>query len=123
MFDKPVEAALFDMDGLLIDTESVYIEALQAAAKAMDLEMPLAFCHSMIGIPGPVCEGMIRDFYGAGFDLAMFDGHFDAHAARRFEAGMPIKPGAVELLDFLKSASLPLALVTSSSPVTVEKHL
>lgn len=123
MFEKPIEAALFDMDGLLIDTESVYIEALQAAAEAMDLEMPLAFCHSMIGIPGPVCEGMIRDFYGAGFDITVFDGHFDAHAARRFTAGVPVKPGAVELLDFLKAAGLPLALVTSSSPATVEKHL
>src|SRR3954465_7730834 len=120
MFDKPIEAALFDMDGLLIDTESVYIEALQAAAAAMALEMPLAFCHSMIGIPGPVREGMIRDFYGAGLDITVFGRHFDA---RRFAAGVPVKPGAVELLDFLKTAGLPLALVTSSSPATVEKHL
>ena len=30
MLRKPIEAALFDMDGLLIDTEAVYVEALQA---------------------------------------------------------------------------------------------
>jgi beta-phosphoglucomutase-like phosphatase (HAD superfamily) len=55
MLKEPVEAALFDMDGLLIDTEAVYIEALQAAARSLGLEMPLDFCHSMIGIPGREC--------------------------------------------------------------------
>ena len=123
MFPKPVKAVLFDMDGLLIDTEAVYIEALQAAAAAMGLEMPLGFCHSMIGIPGPVCDGMIRDFYGLGFELDTFSDHFDAHARRIFEAGVPIKAGAVELLDFLVAHGLPLGIATSSSQATVARHL
>jgi HAD superfamily hydrolase (TIGR01509 family) len=123
MFAKPVEGVLFDMDGLLIDTESVYIDALQAAALAMGLEMPLDFCHSMIGIPGPICDGMIQDFYGPTFALETFSGHFDAHAHRAFEAGVPVKPGAIELLDFLKERGLPLAIATSSSRATVAKHL
>jgi beta-phosphoglucomutase-like phosphatase (HAD superfamily) len=36
MLRKPVEAVLFDMDGLLIDTEAVYIEAYEAAAVRQD---------------------------------------------------------------------------------------
>ena len=51
MLRKPIEAVLFDMDGLLLDTEAVYIVALQAAAREMGREMPLDFCHSMIGVP------------------------------------------------------------------------
>lgn len=123
MFAKPVKAVLFDVDGLLIDTEAVYIDALQAAAAAMGLEMPLSFCHSMIGIPGPVCDGMIQDFYGPDFVLETFGAHFDAHTRRRFESGVPVKAGAVELLDFLKQHRLPLAIATSSSQTTVKKHL
>ncbi len=123
MFTKPVKAAIFDMDGLLIDTEAVYIEALQAAAAAMGLEMPLSFCHSMIGIPGPICDGMIRDFYGPGFELDTFSAHFDAHAHRAFEAGVPVKAGAVDLLDFLTARGLPLGVATSSSQATVARHL
>ena len=123
MFAKPVKAVLFDMDGLLIDTEAAYIDALQAAATAMGLEMPLSFCHSMIGIPGPICDGMIQDFYGPNFVLETFGAHFDAHTRRRFESGVPVKAGAVELLDFLRQRHVPLAIATSSSQATVKKHL
>jgi HAD superfamily hydrolase (TIGR01509 family) len=123
MFANPVESVLFDMDGLLIDTESVYIDALQAAARAMGREMPIEFCHSMIGIPGPVCDGMIQDFYDPDFILETFAAHFDEHAHRVLGAGVPVKAGAVELLDFLRARGLPLGLATSSSRTTVERHL
>ncbi len=123
MFAKPVKAALFDMDGLLIDTESVYIDALQAAATAMGRDMPLSFCHSMIGIPGPVCDGMIREFYGPDFAFETFAAHFGEHARHAFEAGVPVKPGAIELLDFFRDRGLPLAIATSSSQSTAAKHL
>ena len=53
MLRKPVEAALFDMDGLLLDTEAIYVEAMQAAAQTLGREMPLDFCHSMVGVAGP----------------------------------------------------------------------
>jgi len=123
MFPKPVKAVLFDMDGLLIDTEAVYTEALQAAAAAMGLEMSLSFCHSMIGLPSLVCDGMIQDLYGPDFVLETFGAHFDVHTHRRLETGVPVKAGAVELLDFLKQHRLPLAVATSSSQATVKKHL
>ncbi len=123
MFGKPVEAVLFDMDGLLIDTEAVYMAALQASARSMGTEMPLAFCHSMIGIPSRECRVMIQNFYGPAFRLDLFDGHASAHVTRTLEAGVPVKPGAAEILDFLRQRGLPLAVATSSSRRTVESHL
>ncbi len=53
MFKQPVKAALFDMDGLLIDSEAVYIAAMQAAARTLDREMPLDFCHRWSASRGP----------------------------------------------------------------------
>ncbi|MBX9946376.1 MAG: HAD family phosphatase [Reyranella sp.] len=123
MFEKPVEAVLFDMDGLLIDTEAVYIEALQVAAGALGVDMPLAFCHSMIGIPGRECDLMIQEFYGSGFDIERFRESFSAHTRRRFDDAVPVKAGAVELLDFLAARGLPLAVATSSGRATAERHL
>ena len=123
MLRKPVEAVLFDMDGLLLDTEVIYIEALQTAATALGREMPLDFCHSMIGVPGHECSLMIADYYGAGFDIEEYRQHFSLHLHRLVETGIPHKPGVVELLDFLANRGLPLAVATSSGRKTAEHHL
>src|SRR5258708_29743730 len=123
MIDKPVEAVIFDMDGLLIDTEAVYIKAYQMGAAIMGVELPLAFGHSRIGTPSPECDRMIQEFFGSAFRLADFNGHVDGHAARLLEVGVPVKPGAVELLAFLGERGLPLAVATSSSRRTTERHL
>jgi len=123
MLKKPVEAVLFDMDGLLIDTEAVYIVAMQAAARSLDREMPVDFCHSMIGVPGRECDVMIAAFYGEGFRIAEFRRHFSVHLRRLLDSGVPLKPGVVELLDFLAGQGLPLAVATSAERATAEHHL
>ncbi len=123
MLRKPIEAALFDMDGLLIDTEAVYVKALQAAAQSLGLEMPLAFCHSMVGIPGKECDVMIQNFYGEGFRIDEFRMRFSGHATSLLEANIPVKPGVIELLDFLAAHALPLAVATSAGRATAERHL
>jgi HAD superfamily hydrolase (TIGR01509 family) len=123
MFRKPVKAALFDMDGLLLNTEAVYIQGMQEAARSLDLEMPLAFCHSMVGIPTRECNVLIQDFYGAGFNLEEFRGVYSTHVRRLLDGRIPVKPGVVELLDFLAARGLPRALATSASRATAESHL
>ena len=123
MLKKPVAAALFDMDGLLLDTETLYIEAMQAAARTLGRDMPMDLCHSMVGVPGHECNLMIEAFYGEGFSIAEFRGHFSAHLRVLLDAGIPLKPGVVELLDFLAGRGLPLAVATSAGRATAENHL
>jgi HAD superfamily hydrolase (TIGR01509 family) len=123
MLRKPVEAALFDMDGLLIDTEAVYIEAYHDAARTIGVEMPMALCHAMVGVPKRECELLIQEHFGPDFDVPDFQARFYDHAHRRLDRHVPVKPGAPELLDYLASRDLPLAIATSSRPETVERHL
>ena len=123
MLRKPVEAALFDMDGLLLDTEVIYIEAMQAAAQGLGREMSLDFCHSMVGVAGNECNLMIEAYYGEGFSIAEFREHFSDHRRRLMDDGIPLKPGVVELLDFLAGRGLPLAVATSAGRATAEHHL
>jgi HAD superfamily hydrolase (TIGR01509 family) len=123
MLRKPVEAALFDMDGLLLDTEVIYIEAMQTAARSLGREMALDFCHSMIGVPAKECTLMIEAYYGEGFSIEEFRGRFYELLRGLLDAGIPLKPGVVELLDFLAGRGLPLAVATSSERRTAERHL
>jgi HAD superfamily hydrolase (TIGR01509 family) len=124
MLRKPVEAALFDMDGLLLDTEAIYVEAMREAARTLGHnELPLEFCHSTAGVPGPERNRMIEAHYGEGFSIAAFREQFSVQTRRLTEAGIPVKPGVVELLDFLAGRGLPLAVATSARRPTAENHL
>ena len=122
-FPRAVEGVLFDMDGLLFDTEAVYLAALLDAATAVGVRMPVAFGHAMIGVPGPDCDAMIRAHFGPDFPSAEYDLAYDAAVLRGLEAGIPPKPGVTELLDYLEGRGLPVAIATSSGRPTVERYL
>jgi HAD superfamily hydrolase (TIGR01509 family) len=119
-----VGAVLLDMDGTLLDTEKVYFDSLLAALNACgftDDVVPL--CHAMIGLPGPECEMMLIKRYGEDFPLAEINRSFAANRDEIFRAGLPLKGGAVELLDALRNAEWPMAIVTSSSRRSADEHL
>ena len=111
------------MDGLLIDSEAVYIVAMQAAARSFELEMPLEFCHSMVGIPRAECNVMLQELYGEGFDLAEFRGVYSANVQKAMAAGVPVKAGVVEVLALLADRGVPCGVTTSALRATAESHL
>lgn len=123
MFGKPIEAVIFDMDGTLIDSEAVYIAGMQDAARILGLPLPIDLCHAMVGVPSHECNLMLQEHYGAGFDLAVFRGHFGQSVQRQMKDRVPVKPGAVELLDFLRAQDLPIAIATSAGRATAERNL
>jgi HAD superfamily hydrolase (TIGR01509 family) len=123
MFDEPVEAAIFDMDGTLIDSETVYMAGMQDAAGILGLDLPIAICHAMVGVPRHECNVLLQQHFGADFDLETFRGHYAASVRERMRERVPIKPGVVELLDFLADRALPLAIATSANRETAERNL
>ena len=119
-----VSAILLDMDGTLLDTERVYFDSLVAALHAHGYTDDVtALCHAMVGLPGPECEAMLHARYGENFPLADVNNVFIARRDEMFEASLPLKSGAVELLDALGHSKCPMAIVTSSSRRTTEAHL
>ncbi|MGJ5022581.1 HAD family hydrolase [Bradyrhizobium oligotrophicum] len=119
-----VEAVLLDMDGTLLDTEKVYLEAAIAALNALGYsDGVVELCHAMIGIPGPDNEQTLRDHFGDDFPLLEVNRLFAAKTIEILQAGMPLKPGVIALLDAIDAVGLPKAVVTSSSRRTAAEHL
>lgn len=117
------KAVVFDMDGLLCDTEVVYRDSMFATAREHGHEMPLSLFKSMIGLPGPSSDRKVLDHFGEDFPLQAFNTRVMEHVDLACEAGIALKAGVIELLDHLDELGLPRAIATSSSHRGVEAHL
>jgi HAD superfamily hydrolase (TIGR01509 family) len=120
---NPIDAVILDMDGTLHDTEWVYFLALKRAVTAVGFAVTDSFCHSLIGIPSRECEQMLRDHLGPDFPFAACDGLYAEHREGLLAAGIPLKQGALELLDYLALHGLPSAVATSAARHAAELHL
>lgn len=119
-----VRAVLLDMDGTLIDTEKVYLEGTIAALAACGYSDGVTeLCHSMIGLPGPVCDRLLREHFGAGYPADEVDRLYHIKCAELLADGLPLKPGVMELLDAIDANGLQKALVTAAARGTAARHL
>jgi HAD superfamily hydrolase (TIGR01509 family) len=123
IFPNRAEAVIFDMDGLLFDTERVYVTAVVGAARAVGFDISEPFCHAMIGIPPKECDTIIQEHFGPAFPMADFAMKCSALITSLIEAGIPFKPGVVELIDLLSRRSIPMAVATSSGRQTAMHYL
>jgi HAD superfamily hydrolase (TIGR01509 family) len=123
MLPRTVEAVVFDMDGLLVDSESLFRDSMMHVAAELGHEMPLTLFLSMIGLPSVQSRALAIAHFGPDFPVDDFNDAVWAHARIRHEAGVDLKPGVVELLDHLDAVGLPRAVATSSSHWAVDIQL
>jgi HAD superfamily hydrolase (TIGR01509 family) len=115
-------AIVFDMDGLLFNTEALYQEAALVAAAEGGHDVTSGIFNRTIGLPWPQTRSLLLGYFGDAFPADEFVvawvRHFDLMASTR----LSLKPGAIELLDTLDDLRLPRAIATASAH-TVEHHL
>ncbi len=123
VFPRPIRAVVFDMDGLLLDTEVRYKDVILEAAAERGAPLPVDVFNRMIGTPLPHSLQVLSEFYGPDYDgEALF-----ADATERFRALTHgedlLKAGVIELLDHLDEMKIPRAIATSSGHDSVRRHL
>lgn len=109
-------AVVFDMDGLMLDTEPLYRTAFQRAAAALGYALDDEFYLTLIGTPTKDALKKVRAYFGPTFPLQRFtELGADQWYRQVEECGIHTKPGLLPLLNQLDAATIPKAVATSSS--------
>lgn len=115
------DAVVFDMDGLIFDTETMYRDAMFAATRKLGVDMPTPLYLQLIGLHGPSARELVRDTLQVDTDALWSEAN--ANFARALEGELTLKAGVIELLDVLDAFRLPRAIATSSSHASATHHL
>jgi HAD superfamily hydrolase (TIGR01509 family) len=106
---------IFDMDGLMLDTEPIYKVAWQRAAIECGHPISEELYFDLIGRTRVAGENILRGAFGSEFSLDAFRAACQRCEAAAFAEGLPAKkPGLDDLLAFLDSRGMPKAVATST---------
>lgn len=117
-----IKGAIFDMDGLMFDSERLVCSIWQEMMDENGYKFNVDIFKNTIGLRQDKSKEFYTSLYGEDFD---YDG-FKIQSRQRFykrieKDGVPIKKGLFELLDFLKDNNIKMAVATSTSAKTALK--
>lgn len=122
------KGAIFDMDGVIVDTEPVYREHVLMFFRELGVELSLDDVNGLAGMSSDTYQRKLREWWRAGTGREASDAEIDARLDE-FYARNPIdyrsilNEGVPETLEWLRSRGVPCALASSSSMEDIRKVL
>ena len=121
---RPIRGILFDMDGLVLDSESLYTRFWREAAHFYGYPMTVEQSLGMRSLGKPLGQPYLESLFGPGVDYTTLrNKRIELMEAYVEQHGIAPKDGIYELLDYMDENGI-AAAITSSSPMdAIEKHL
>lgn len=123
-WDRPIAGVLFDLDGLVLDTEKLYSRFWREACREVGFSMSYEQSLKMRALNSRAGADMLRSFFGEGADHATIR----QIRIRRMDAfvekeGVDVKAGIPELLEGLKARGIPRAITSASPKDRIQRYL
>lgn len=119
-----LEAVIFDLDGLMFDTEPIWVSAWEPAFKQQGLELKPGLVPRFFGMSQPRIEELVAQAYDNDpRAVSAVREHVRIGIEEMLANGAPKKPGLDELLALLADKGVPCAVASASPRTLVEAHL
>lgn len=116
------KGAIFDMDGVLFDTERLYQETWKEIARERSVSLGDDFLMAISGTSGSSMEQVIEKYYHVSDGTSITEECME-RMKRKLDVQVPVKKGVYEILEYLHELKLPLAVASSSSAAQIEANL
>ncbi len=117
------QAVIFDMDGLLLDSEFVGLTVMHECGLLQGYDIPVDMVRETIGSNKQSSSDYYHSFFPALDTDRLFLDFKDAMCALAQQGKIPLKKGARELLEAVKGQSIPMAVASSSGQTTIATYL
>lgn len=115
---------IFDMDGVIFDSERVVLEGWKEIADKYgikNMEEPYMKC---IGVNIDKCKEIFLDYYGEDFPYDEYESEQSANYHKKYDNGrLPLKPGVEKLLIELRKNNYNIAIASSTKLQTVKNQI